>query len=150
MMERIEKDRLNDWFARLPDKKLPADFQTLLMERIRQEALLRAERRKERLNLLGMGGRPCCPVFLFGHFMAMAAVADIAPRDVYFLVLRIYRSISFCTLDGRYRFPKILLQKIPAREHMKKLKFKDFLPRTASSSKKSIIFVPLFRIIFSE
>ena len=54
-MERIEKDRLNDWFARLPDKKLPADFQTLLMERIRQEALLRAERRKERLNLLGMG-----------------------------------------------------------------------------------------------
>ena len=55
MMERIEKDRLNDWFARLPDKKLPADFQTLLMERIRQEALLRAERRKERLNLLGMG-----------------------------------------------------------------------------------------------
>ena len=37
-------------FARLPDKKLPADFQTLLMERIRQEALLRAERRKGTLE----------------------------------------------------------------------------------------------------
>ena len=136
MMERIEKDRLNDWFARLPDKKLPADFQTLLMERIRQEALLRAERRKERLNLLGMG------------FMAMAAVADIAPRDVYFLVLRIYRSISFCTLDGRYRFPKILLQKIPAREHMKKIEIQRFSSENGFLFEKKHYLCPTFSDYF--
>lgn len=55
MMEQMEKDRLKDLFARLPDKSLSAGFQFLLMERIRQEALLRAEHRKERLNLLGIG-----------------------------------------------------------------------------------------------
>ena len=54
-MEQMEKDRLKDLFARLPNKSLSAGFQFLLMERIRQEALLRAEHRKERLNLLGIG-----------------------------------------------------------------------------------------------
>lgn len=54
MMEQMEKDRLKELFARLPDKKLSAGFQALLMEQIRQEAHLRAERRKERLTLLGV------------------------------------------------------------------------------------------------
>lgn len=63
MMEEMEKDSLKELFARLPDKKYSAGFQTLLMERIRQEALLRAERRKERLNLLGIGA---LIIFLLG------------------------------------------------------------------------------------
>ena len=93
-------------------------------------------------------GRPCCPVFLFGHFMAMAAVADIAPRDVYFLVLRIYRSISFCTLDGRYRFPKILLQKIPAREHMKKIEIQRFSSENGFLFEKKHYLCPTFSDYF--
>lgn len=63
MMERMEKDRLKDLFAQLPDKNLLAGFQALLMERIRQEAQLRAERRKERLNLLGISA---LIIFLLG------------------------------------------------------------------------------------
>ena len=63
MMERMEKDSLKELFARLPDKNLSAGFQSLLMERIRQEAHLRAERRKERLNLLAIGA---LIIFLLG------------------------------------------------------------------------------------
>ncbi len=52
-MEQIEKDRLKDLFAELPDEELPAGFQETVMERIRKD-VVRAERRRERLTIFGL------------------------------------------------------------------------------------------------
>lgn len=51
-MQIKDKDIMREWFADMPDESLPSRFQEKIMEKVRQEALLR-EKRHKRWGIFG-------------------------------------------------------------------------------------------------